>query len=224
MVLYLYQLRTQTTKDIIMGTSNFAYKDTLYAVEIEEDFEREFLRDELQELMNTLEKKATSKNKTIELDIYALDTPKSSNCYNGFERNFPSSIYGRVVAKSTFMGIDLRIDLDILVRSGYYEHVNIDYEWELEAEGNTGLIDDGAHEILSFIDMEHFPEGLIEMNKKHLDKRLDNMRALVLEAYHHIGKSVATEYRQAARFSDGTTMYEKASDEVKNPELMAIAA
>ena len=207
-----------------MGTSNFAYKDTLYAVEIEEDFERDFLRDELQELMSTLEKKATSKNKAIELDIYALDTPKSSNCYNGFERNFPSSIYGRAVAKSTFMGIDLRIDLDILVRSGYYEHVNIDYDWELEAEGVTGLIDDGAHEILSFLDMEHFPEGLIEMNKKHLDKRLDDMRAVVLEAYHHIGKSVATEYHQVARFSDGTKLHEKATSQTKEPELLAIAS
>ena len=207
-----------------MGTSNFAYKDTLYAVEIEEDFEREFLRDELQELMSTLEKTATSKNKAIELDIYALDTPKSSSSYNGFERNFPSSIYGNVVAKSTFMGIDLRIDLDILVRSGYYEHVNIDYDWELEAEGCTGIIEDTAHDILSYIDMEHYPEGLIAMNTKHLDKRLDDMRALVLEAYHHIGKSVATKYHQVGRFSDGTKLHEKAASEAKAPELMAIAA
>ena len=200
-----------------MGTSNFAYKDTLYAVEIENEYDIEDLAENLYELMEKLDKKARAVNKKIDLDIYPLKKPEWLRDNSRIERNFPAKHYGDVRVKSTFMGIDLDLTLQILVRNGYYEHVNIDYKWNIEIDGLESCEDEDAAYILDWVDVDHLPEGLIAMNTKNLDKRLNEMKALAIEAYHHIGKYLGTEYNLTARFSNGETMFAQA--EIKPTEL-----
>ena len=205
-----------------MGTSNFAYKDTLYAVEIEDEFDVENLAENIHELMNDLDKTAKSKNKNLELDIYALNKPEWNKSNSRIERNFSSKHHGDVRVKSTFMGIDLDLTLQVLIRNGYYEHVNIDYDWMLEVEGLESCEDEDAAFILEWLDTDHLPAGLVAMNTKNLDKRLDGMKALALEAYHHIGKKLGTEYNMTARFSNGETMFAQAELKTKKLEHLVI--
>lgn len=207
-----------------MGTSNFAYKDTLYAVEIEDEFCHESLAESIHDLMSELGTNAKAKNKNIELDIYPLDKPTWSKSNSRLERNFSSKVFGEVRVKSTFMGIDLDLTLEILVRNGYYEHVNIDYDWQLDIEGIESCEDEDAAYILDWLDVDHLPAGLVAMNTKNLDKRLDAMKALALEAYHHIGKYLGTEYNMTARFSNGETMFAKADEKAEKLEHLRIAA
>lgn len=196
-----------------MGTSNFYYKDELFAVETDDEHDHEILTHNISYRLEVMNKEAKSKNKNIQLDIYGGDTPTWTRGGDSIERNFPSMTCGQVVVKSTFMGLDLRIDLDILVRNGYYGHANIDYTWQLNVEGIDFNEDDGAFEVFKYSDMSHFPEGLIEMNRSNLDKRLEDMRTLALEVFTFIGKTYGTEHAVAARFSNGETMYSKVESE-----------
>lgn len=207
-----------------MGTSNFAYKDTLYAVIIEDEYDSENLHENMNSLLSELEKTAKSKNKNIELDIYPLDKPQWSKSNDRIERNFSSKIHGEVRVKSTFMGFDLDLTLNVLVRNGYYEHLNIDYDMNLHIDGCEGFEDDDAAGIFGWLELDHLPAGLIVMNTKYLDKRLDAMKALALEAYHHIGNHLGTEYNMTARFSNGETSFAKAEVKTEKLEYMKIAA
>lgn len=207
-----------------MGTSNFAYKDTLYAVIIEDEYDSENLDENMNSLLSELETTAKAKNKNIELDIYPLDKPVWSKSTSRIERNFSSKIHGEVRVKSTFMGFDLDLTLNVLVRNGYYEHLNIDYDMSLHIDGCEGFEDDNAEGIFGWLDVDHLPAGLIVMNTKNLDKRLDAMKALALESYHHIGKHLGTEYDMTARFSNGETIFDKAEEKAEKLEYLQIAA
>lgn len=206
-----------------MGTSNFYYKDKLYAVELEDDHSHDILTHNISYRLEVMAEKAKSKNKKIELSIYGGDEPTWTRGSDNGERNFPSMNCGQVVVKSTFMGIDLRLDLDVLVRNGYYEHVNIDYLWKLNIEGVDFNEDDEAFEVFKYLDMSHFPEGLIEMNRANLDKRLSDMRTLALEVFTFIGSTYGKEYDLAARFSNGETSFTKVEEKTSEFELLNYA-
>lgn len=199
-----------------MGTSNFYSKDELFVAELNDEEDYDILTDNICYRLDVLDDKISSKNKRIEFDIYGGDEPTMTHSGASIERNFSSVKCGQVTARSTFMGLELRMDLDILVRNGYYEHTNIDYVWNFSVDGIDFNEEDEGFEVLKYSDMSHYPEGLIEMNRKRLDKRIEDMRAMVREVFLFIGKTYGKEYNVAARFSNGETMYSKAQDDNKD--------
>ena len=206
-----------------MGTSNFAYKDKLFVVEIEDEFDFENAELHLQETLNKMGETAQAKNKAIDIDIYALDKPRHSP-WSGIERNFASRIFGSVVVSSTFMGIDMTLELSVLLRSGYYAHANVDYDWQLDIEGVSGDADFDADCVMSYVNLEHFSAGVLAMNKKHLENRLDAMRELAKEAFEHIGAIVGAEYDVKARFSNGGAMFNESKNDKPIFEQLKLAA
>lgn len=207
-----------------MGTSNFAYNDTLYAIEIEDELDLECLTDNMHELLKSLDKSMKPTNKKMALDIYANDEPYWSNSSKKFESNFSSKEHGEVQIKSDFMGFDLKLILKVLVRNGYYAHVNIDYDMALHIDGCEGFEDDDAHGILNWVCVDHLGAGVVAMNTKHLDKRIDDMKALALEVYHHIGKQLGTEYNLASRASNGETSFTKVEQTAETFDHLKLVA
>lgn len=106
-----------------MGTANFLYRDRLFAVsfgcnccaEAEEagesyhgcdcsSFYYDDLLDNIRSTMTGMETK-TKKGITVKFDCY----PSSHREWDG-QRNFEGRILGRIIANSTFFGIDIQLE------------------------------------------------------------------------------------------------------------------
>ena len=218
-----------------MGTSNFHYKDKLFMVEIDNEYEtedgeivfdewafdnyREWMVEELAEISKTLK----SKNKKIELNLYPESKPQY--CHNS-PYSFPACSYAELQVESEFMGVSLELTLKVLLRSGYYEHANIDYEWSLNVEGIEFDVEGtDAFDVFEWIDFRYtgINNGLIAINKKHLDVRLitmANMANMATEVFEFIAKRLSTsEYTCAVQFSNGETLFSKVESEEEGPTL-----
>lgn len=202
-----------------MATSNFKFIDKLYVVELEDECSYGDFIDNAQCFLSELDKKTKSKSKKIDLDIYAIDKP-----YAIRRNNDDANVFGQVRADTTFMDIDVRIEMDLLIRNGYYSDANIDYACNISVDGIDANMDEDADYLFGYLDLSHYPEGLIEMNKKNLDKRLESMKKLLLETFNLIGKTLGTEYEVEQRFSNGETFYGKANTATAPLEMLNYAA
>ena len=192
-----------------MSTSNFFFKNKLYVVAIEDEHDYNRLTTNIQELLNKIKESGQSKNKLITMDIYSADKPEH---YTGRGSNdYPTTQNGQITLTADFMGIELNLNLKVLVRSGYYSDANIDYVWSLEADDALCQNNVGAQDILDTYDSDDIDIDKAYANKEQLDKLLLDMRLLALETYLVVAKSFGEEYHVTNQFSNGETFYEKSA-------------
>lgn len=204
-----------------MSTSNFFYKNKLYLVAIEDELDYDCLSNNIQELMSKIKETAKSKNKLITMNVLATDKAQP---FNGIGSNsYPTMQNGQVVLTADFMGIELELNLKILLRSGYYRDANIDYVWSLEADDALCQNNVNAEDILDTYDSDDIDIKKAYANKEQLDKLLLDMRLLALETYLVVAKSFGKEYHMTNQFSNGETFYEKSVEGKLNYNVLDYA-
>lgn len=211
-----------------MGTANFLYRDRLFAVsfgcnccaEAEEaresyhgcdcsSFYYDDLLDNIRSTMTGMETK-TKKGITVKFDCY----PSSHREWDG-QRNFEGRILGRIIANSTFFGIDIQLEKNVIVRSGYYEGANIDHDLSLSSDYSykqtvsdnddlKGCIEGIIEEVVY---AGVFSEKQGERYHPNITKRINSMETALNDAFEYIATQNATEYEVSARFSNGETWY-----------------
>lgn len=211
-----------------MGTANFLYRDRLFAVsfgcnccaEAEEagesyhgcdcsSFYYADLLDNIRSTMTGMETK-TKKGITVKFDCY----PSSHREWDG-QRNFEGRILGRIIANSTFFGIDIQLEKNVIVRSGYYEGANIDHDLSLSSDYSykqtvsdnddlKGCIEGIIEEVVY---AGVFSEKQGERYHPNITKRINSMETALNDAFEYIATQNATEYEVSARFSNGETWY-----------------
>ncbi len=208
-----------------MSTSNFACKDKLFAVSTDDELDYDFLQDNIMEHLTNLDHTAKVIAPHITMDIYAFDKARPSTANTSIERNYPSVAIGEIIVKTQFMSVDLTLMLQVLIRGGYYDHVNIDYTWVLDVDGNEFEAEFDGEDIFDHIDIDYLSAGIIAMNKKHLNKRLNDMRKVAQEVFINTGETFGEQIHISAQFSNGETHYEKDTSQDKTPFfLLKIAA
>lgn len=207
-----------------MATGNFYYKDRLFVVVDEGDDSYDVLTYNIRGLLNKLAREAKSKNKDIMLTVLEESVPftPKSECNNRYYTNQ----HGSIIAETEFMNVNITVMLDVLVRAGYYEHANIDHALSIEADGielpETATANDvlDSFDLVDMADMG-FSESWIAENKHELEKRLTDMRKIVLETYSVVTGQFATEHKLDAQMSNGEAFYSQSEpDDVPAFEVL----
>lgn len=202
-----------------MGTSNFLYRDTLYAHENFDKFEYDCLKEDVKAFAEYYDK--TKKPVcTILTDKYA-DLGYMGN------RNFSGPVlfnmYRHINIVHEYGEISLgAIGENFGLRSGYYEGFNFDREisdeYDASEEDIQNLKDDLHDRIFNYDELclEEYCEdndlSLEEEKNKVYNEACDHIDEVVKEMddlFHTIGKTFFDEYGVSARFSNGETWYQK---------------
>lgn len=197
-----------------MGTANFLYKDKLFVVETNDDDDYDRLDElgcDMYDLLSELNCSISAKRKNLDIEIINEKKPTwSENDDN--HRSFCARRHGNIIIRSEFMGLALKLNLEVLVRSGYYDHVNIDHNARLFVDGIDFDEDTDAYDIMDYFDTSVINEGMRVLQRHNFDNRLEAMRELASEIFNYIGTALGTEYNSGATASNGETRYHKVDD------------
>jgi len=122
-------------------------------------------------------------------------------------RSFEGTILGSVIEDKTILNVSIEVQITCILRSGYYEGANLD--WEI-----THYIDGYEHDVLDFaIDewehnaLQEYNQGLVSIQRKNAKSYIENTTNELVEFVESIYKQYSTELGVVARFSNGETMY-----------------
>ena len=187
-----------------MATGNFYNKNAknIYAILQENEYDDFIYKDVKYNISNDLE--AYAKNS----EAYT----KNSEAYSVHSNNYyeDASLIEVVSITDDIAGIPLFIDIEILMRSGYYTGANLDYEIKYSV-GNVE-IDDLSEAFQAFYDIATWDydmnKGLAKIQAKNAAKRLEAMSNELVENVEKILKENCTHILQVSeRFSNGETWY-----------------
>lgn len=187
-----------------MATANFYNKNAsnIYAILQENEYDGSIYDDVKDNISNDLE--AYAKNS----EAYT----KNSEAYSVHSNNYyeDASLIEVVSITDDIAGIPLFIDIEILMRSGYYTGANLDYEIKYSV-GNVE-IDDLSEAFETFYDVATWDygmnKGLAKIQAKNAAKRLEAMSNELVENVEKILKENCTHILQVSeRFSNGETWY-----------------
>jgi len=127
---------------------------------------------------------------------------------------------GRVEVKLHYLNTDFYLYVDILLRSGYYEGANLDYDWKWYILNDYFDIDnltelDGYELVKEYEDWlidynwDVFNMGIWAMHKERLAKKLDNLLYNTTKDIEETFKEISIPMDVVARFSNGETWYAK---------------
>lgn len=157
-----------------MGTSNFYNKNAsnVFACEIENDFDYNDLKENLDSI--------------LEENDYFSDESYNDN------RNFRGLFIGKKTFTFSNKTKEVSAIIKPIIRSGYYQGVNLDYEFE--------IIDEYGYELN---DYEKGTKTIFQKAQKALHKEIKNLEKIFSE--------IGTPLNVVARFSNGETIYQKAN-------------
>lgn len=130
---------------------------------------------------------------------------KSSSGYEG-NRNYPEKVVGWLSKSRMFMGLDVEVMIEIVVRSGYYEGCNLDWNLYYTVEGDET---DDYEDVL--ISLEGYCDnlGLAKANGSRLIKWIRKVEDELIEKVEGFFDSYTTPLDLVARFSNGETIYKE---------------
>lgn len=146
------------------------------------------------------------------------DAVEDRGCH--YDRNYGGTKLAEITAETLFFGERICMTMEVIMRHGYYEGVNIDqqinlgtafssYSWEdYSAEEIDGAVDCIIDE---YADYRIATKAQIFCYHKGIAKRLAALEAALWQRYEELVSPYCEEYRVAARFCNGETWYEKAA-------------
>ena len=180
-----------------MATNNFMNEnaENIYVI-TEDKMELEYLDD----------------NKLLAEDIKGL-LPDLTIC-NDYEvyyknRSYPSVRLGEICEEvTTSKDIYILVCVNLVIRSGYYEASNLDYEYSIIIDNDTLYDDDiGINDFLNeYKDDFELTDDEIDTISKKAEETLSRIISKVEETY----KKITEPYRQLGTFSSGEGIYERA--------------
>ncbi|WP_165007820.1 hypothetical protein [Neisseria yangbaofengii] len=148
-------------------------------------------------------------------------TDAADDSRNGFhDRNYGGTKLAEITADALFYGHNIRMTMDIIMRHGYYDGVNIDQQINLETDfsayrwddWDTEDVDGMACDILrEYADCRIATEAQLARHRDAVAKRLQALEKVLWQRYEELVSPYCEEYRVAARFCNGETWYEKAA-------------
>lgn len=178
-----------------MGTGNFYNKNAnkIFACELRDEFDYDCLIDNIRSRFREEEKKGV-------LTYYKEDH---------YEKDSDRSYCGKVIASirmcdKHYKLTDVSIEVDIIVRSGYYEGVNLDWEAVVVLD-NDKINHDEEVEVYGY-GSDKEDAYYTTLIKRYAEKALAKAIALVETVF----EESSTPLKVKARFSNGETWYEEA--------------
>ena len=180
-----------------MATGNFYNKNASYIYAIipknEHDY---FIYDDVED------------NISNDLEAYT----KNSKAYLGYANKYyrDASLIEVVSITDEVAGVPLTVSIEVLMRSGYYEGANLDYEINYNVESVE--FDDLSEAFQAYFDVATYDfdmnKGLAKIQAKNAANRLKAMSEELIENVEKILKANCTHVLQvSAQFSNGETLY-----------------
>lgn len=180
-----------------MATANFYNKNAsnIYAIFQENEYD-DFIYDDVKD------------NISNDLEAYT----KNSKAYLGYSSKFyrDASLIEVVSVTDEIAGVPFTVSIEVLMRSGYYEGANLDYEINYNVESVE--FDDLSEAFQAYFDVATYDfgmnKGLATIQAKNAANRLEAMSDELIENVEKILKANCTHVLQvSARFSNGETWY-----------------
>jgi hypothetical protein len=121
-------------------------------------------------------------------------------------RNFEGTLMGSLKAEKWFGDINVEVRVNLILRSGYYEGANLDYEVEYYAGSDYDDTINFSYEFESHSDMS---KGLQVIQTKNAERWAEKIKEELTEEVEKIYTRVSTPYRKLGSFSNGEGVYEK---------------
>lgn len=177
-----------------MSTPNFANNNAskYFVLEIEDDFEYDMQKECIQDYLS-------------EHGYEQMDSrPHNEN------RSYPAVIIAQKSMEKSFGDYTIEVIISVLIRSGYYAGVNLD--WEIEIATPYDNFHDEIPEkdwIIDEFENEEYSRGFGTIQSKNVLNFIDKaIIKLSEETEEHLGKLTET-YVRTALFSNGEAMYQK---------------
>lgn len=184
-----------------MGTSNFHIGEADKAYVIEHDEEDDFFWQESQEYYGDWIKEL--------LPSFDVDPDLT---VDSELRSFPASSIGLYTVSLFYLNVEFELRIKVLIRSGYYEGSNLDYESEWYLNDNDGYgdelesIQDLNDDELKDLDIK---KGIYTIHKDRLNDKLEDMSDKAFKEINEALAKITQPYNAVAQFSNGETLYEK---------------
>ncbi len=180
-----------------MATGNFYNKNAnnIYAI-FQEDEYGDYIYDDAKE------------NISNALEAYTKNSKACLGYANKYYRD--ASLIDIIELTDEVAGVPFTVSIEVLMRSGYYEGANLDYEINYNIESVE--FDDLTEAFQAYIDVATYnfdmSKGLATIQAKNASKRLEAISNELVENVEKILKENCTHILQvSARFSNGETWY-----------------
>jgi hypothetical protein len=134
---------------------------------------------------------------------------KSGNA--NFLQSFEGGILGSLNIDKDYLGITCQVEVTAVLRSGYYEGANLDWELTLYADGYESC------EITDFLDEWEYQArkyngiGLVSMNRDHVENWANQALTNLTEEVEKVFEEFTEiKLKKVGQFSNGTAVYERA--------------
>ena len=196
-----------------MGTNNFySNAKTIFAVLM--DYEDEVF-DENGEPTGETEMRSCDEWDYQDLKDYAIELMEQSkfsysdsgNFSNN--RNFEGTLLGSLNVDKYFGDILIEVRINAVIRSGYYEGANLDYEVEYYAGSGSGEWEEDINFNYGFENHSNMSRGLQVIQTKNAEKWAEKITEELEEELERIFTQLSTPYNKVGQFSNGEAVYEK---------------
>lgn len=125
------------------------------------------------------------------------------------ERNYSGKYIAEKTISKQYCGIWAEVNIKVIIRSGYYEGANLD--WEVTKSFNSGGCEDlSESEIFDELVWCEVNKGLATIMTPYIIRWMDNESINLIEETEKFFEKVSMPLVVSARFSNGETWYKKA--------------
>lgn len=193
-----------------MATSNFHSQNDYgtFVVEIEEGAFYDDIPQQYRDMFGALQK---------EMGFEFIEGSRHDRVHSEL-RSFPSVAIGVVSLKSGNTDwlrkggesvCEAMVSAQVVLRSGYYEHMNLDWEYAIESyHSELGSCYDMGDEPESEINGDNTPK--VNQELSWMQAFIDREQAKLGEMLNKVCTRLTQKYQVSAKFSNGETWYEKA--------------
>lgn len=124
----------------------------------------------------------------------------------GNNRNYEGTAIKSFVSYKTFGNVEVEVLLTAVIRSGYYEGANLD--WELNYYAGSGY--DDILDLTYEFESQNDNQGMAKIQCRNAEKWATKEGERMVEALEDIFTQISNPLQVVARFSNGETIYAKA--------------
>lgn len=124
-------------------------------------------------------------------------------------RSFPSNVLGRISKEHEYKDFAVEVTVSAIIRSGYYEGCNLDWNIEYNIAGGDNIDPDYFAQELEY--QKDWTANKAKRYEKQAQKRAEKLKNELVEYLEKIYQQYSTPLVVTARFSNGETWYEKSN-------------
>ncbi len=201
-----------------MSTNNFYYRNASKVFAIGLDYEQPMLDDDGNETdeNENVSCESWEYEEQIENVQYHMEQNKGKFTYSDYEqksqldnRNFCASFVGSLSIAKNFGDVNVDVQLNCFSRAGYYEGACLDWELNINVDGNDS---DDIDDVTYFVENTssyNMNEGMLKIQAKNAQKWANKIKDELIAAVEKSFENSSTCFVRVATFSNGETIYQK---------------